>query len=66
MDRPSSLDGSALPFVFDQMQLQARVTINLDELDAWWNNPAPLPMDTKVAKLLTFAMPLSLDVVGFK
>jgi len=66
MDRPSSLDGSALPFVFDQMQLQARVTINLDELDAWWNNPAPLPMDTKVAKPLTFAMPLSLDVVGFK
>jgi len=66
MDRPSPLDGAALPFVFAYMQLQGRITINLDELEAMWNNPSPVPMDTKLAKSLTFAMPLSLDVVSFK
>ena len=66
MDRPSTLDGAALPFVFAYMQLQGRITINLDELDAMWNNPSPVPVDTKLAKPLTFAMPLSLDVLSFK
>jgi hypothetical protein len=66
MDRPSTLDGAALPFVFAYMQLQGRITINLDELDAMWNNPSPVPMDTKLAKPLTFAMPLSLDALSFK
>lgn len=66
MNRPSTLDGSALPFVFDNMQLQGRVTMTLDEFDAMTTKSASVPIDRKGAKSLTRAMPLSLDVVGFK
>ena len=66
MDRPSSLDGSALPFVFDSMQLQGHITLSLDELDAQMQEAAPVPIGSGVAKPLARTMPLSLDVVGFK
>jgi hypothetical protein len=66
IDRPSTLDGSALPFVFDRMQLQGRVTVNLNELDGWLHKTTPVPVNTKGAKLLTRSMPLSLDVITFK
>jgi murein DD-endopeptidase MepM/ murein hydrolase activator NlpD len=66
MDRPSTLDGSALPFVFDSMQLQGRITMTLDELDAMTTKNSPVPIVRKDAKTLARTMPLSLDVVGFK
>jgi murein DD-endopeptidase MepM/ murein hydrolase activator NlpD len=66
MNRPSTLDGSALPFVFDSMRLQGRVTMTLDELDALMKKSSPVPIDAKDAEALTRTMPLSLDVIGFK
>ena len=66
MNRPSTLDGSALPFVFDSMRLQGRVTMTLDELDAMMKKSSPVPIDGKDAKGLTRTTPLSLDVIGFK
>jgi hypothetical protein len=66
MDRPSSLDGSALPFVFDSMQLQGRLTMTLDEVDKATEKHVAVPMDTKNAGTLIRMMPLSLDVLGFR
>lgn len=66
IDRPSTLDGAALPFVFDSMQLQGRITVNLSELEAWLHKTTPVPVDTNGAKKLTRSMPLSLDVITFK
>jgi hypothetical protein len=66
MDRPSSLDGSALPFVFDSMQLQGRATTSLDEMDKDAEQGIPVPVDRKDAKSLIRTMPLSLDVLSFR
>jgi hypothetical protein len=66
MDRPSTLDGSALPFVFDKMQLQGHITVNIDELDEWSDQTKPVPVDTKDAKPLVRTMPLTLDVVSLQ
>lgn len=66
MDRPSSLDGSALPFVFDSMQMEGRISASLDELDILLVKAAPVAVDASVAKPLMRTMPLSLDVVGFQ
>ncbi len=66
MDRPSSLDGSSLPFVFDRMQLEGRIPLSLQELDDLAvKKDAPVPVDRKDAKSLKRAMPLSLDVLAF-
>jgi hypothetical protein len=66
MDRPSSLDDTSLPFVFDHMQLEGRVQLDLATLDNDTDRKIPLPLDKKEAKPLTDAMPLSRDVVGFQ
>jgi Peptidase family M23 len=69
MDRPSSLDGSALPFVFDRMRLEGRIPLSLLALDdAMTKNSedSPIPVDKKDAKTLTREMPLSLDVLDFE
>ena len=67
MDRPSSLDATSLPFVFDSMQLQGRIKMNLDELDnAIIHKASDLPIETMGDKALTRSMPLSLDIVSFK
>jgi len=66
MDRPSSLDDTALPFVFDHMQLEGRVQLDLAALDDDTDKGIALPIDKKDAEPLTRAMPLSRDVVGFE
>ena len=71
MDRPSSLDATSLPFVFDHMNLEGRVPLDLTDLDANVDHKVVMPIDKgkkdkKDAKPLTGAMPLSRDVVGFQ
>jgi hypothetical protein len=65
MDRPSSLDDTSLPFEFDRMNLEGRITINLMALDENTDKKIALPIDRNDAKPLTRAMPLSRDIVGF-
>jgi hypothetical protein len=66
MDRPSSLDDTSLPFVFDHMNLEGRVPLDLTALDENTDKKIAIPMDKTEAKPLTRAMPLSRDVVGFQ
>jgi len=66
MDRPSSLDDTALPFVFERMNLEGRIPLDLAVLDENTDRKVPLPIDKKDAKPLTDVMPLSRDVVGFQ
>jgi len=66
MDRPSSLDDTSLPFVFDHMNLEGRVPLNLTALDENVDKKIAIPMDKKDAKPLWRAMPLSRDVLGFQ
>jgi hypothetical protein len=56
-----------LPFVFDSMQLQGRINMNLDELDnTIIHKASDLPIDHAGDKALARSMPLSLDIVSFK
>jgi murein DD-endopeptidase MepM/ murein hydrolase activator NlpD len=66
MDRPSSLDDTSLPFVFDHMNLEGRVSLDLTALEENTDKKIAIPMDKNEAKPLTRAMPLSRDVVGFQ
>jgi hypothetical protein len=43
MDRPSSLDGSALPFVVDRMRLEGRIPLDLQELEDVMKKAEPVP-----------------------
>jgi Peptidase family M23 len=65
-DRPSTLDVTSLPFVFQTMALQSRTSVNLDEIENYTDKGIALPVDSKVAKPLTRAMPLSRDVIDFQ
>jgi len=65
-DRPSLLDATSLPFVFESMQLQSRTPVNLDDIEIDSIKGTPLPLDRKVAKSLARAMPLSRDVIDFR
>jgi Peptidase family M23 len=65
MNRPSTLDGSALPFVFDTMELQGRIAGDLNtfgESGDRGETQRILP----ISKKLDHAMPLSMDVVSFR
>jgi hypothetical protein len=64
-DRPSTLDTTSLPFVFESMVLQGRTSANLDEIESYTIKGAALPMNSKVAKPLARMMPLSRDVINF-
>lgn len=64
-DRPSTLDVTSLPFVFESMMLQGRTSLNLEDIDNYSIKGTALPIDRKGAKRLTDAMPLSRDVVNF-
>jgi hypothetical protein len=64
-DRPSTLDTTALPFVFKSMLLESRISANLDQIDSDSIKGIALPMDSKGAKPLTRMMPLSRDVIKF-
>ena len=66
MDRPSSLDDTSLPFVFDHMNLEGRVLLDLSALDENTLKKVAIPIDKHEAGPLTRAMPLSRDVVGFQ
>jgi murein DD-endopeptidase MepM/ murein hydrolase activator NlpD len=66
MDRPSSLDDTSIPFVFDQMNLEGRVPLDLTALDENVDKKIAMLMDKKEAKPLTRAMPLARDVVGLQ
>lgn len=64
-DRPSTLDVTSLPFVFESMALQSRTTLNLDDIDIYSVKGTALPMDANGAKPLKGVMPLSRDVIKF-
>lgn len=66
MDRPSSLDDTSLPFVFDHMNLEGRVPLDLGALDENTDKKIPIPIDRNEAKPLTRTMPLSRDVLGLQ
>jgi hypothetical protein len=67
MDRPSSLDATSLPFVFDHMKLEGRVTgLSLDELEEAVDHKGNVPISKTDAKPQTKTMQLSRDVVGFE
>jgi Peptidase family M23 len=65
MDRPSSLDDTSLPFVFDRMNLEGRMLLDLAAIDDNMDKKIAISIDKKDAKPLTRVMPLSRDVVGF-
>jgi murein DD-endopeptidase MepM/ murein hydrolase activator NlpD len=64
-DRPSTLDVTSLPFVFESMMLEGRTSRNVDEIENDSIKGTPLPIDRKGSKRLTRAMPPSRDVVEF-
>jgi Peptidase family M23 len=64
-DRPSTLDTTALPFVFESMVLERRTSADLDDMDIFSIKGTPLPMNPTTAKPLTRTMPLSRDVINF-
>ncbi len=65
-DRPSTLDTTSLPFVFDTMVLQSRTSANLEEIDDFSIKGIALPMTSKAAKPLKSTMPLSRDILSFQ
>lgn len=64
-DRPSTLDDTALPFVFDRMTLTGRTSLNIDDIDAYSIKGTPLPLEATGNKVLNKAMPLTRDVLNF-
>jgi murein DD-endopeptidase MepM/ murein hydrolase activator NlpD len=64
-DRPSTLNVTSLPFVFETMRLGGRIPINLDDIETDSIKGTPLPIDWTIARPLTRAMPLSRDIVDF-
>ena len=64
-DRPSTLDVTSLPFVFESMMLQGQTPLNLYDIENYSTKGTALPIDRNSAKRLTGAMPLSRDVVDF-
>jgi hypothetical protein len=64
-DRPSTLNVTSLPFVFETMRLGGRIPINLDDIETDSIKGTPLPIDRTIARPLTRAMPLSRDIVDF-
>ena len=65
-DRPSTLDTTSLPFVFETMVLQSRTSANLEEIDDFSIKGIALPMSSKAAKTLELKMPLSRDIISFQ
>ena len=65
-DRPSTLDTTALPFVFESMVLENRTSADMDDMDIFSIKGTPLPMNPTVAKPLARTMPLSRDVIKFQ
>jgi Peptidase family M23 len=64
-DRPSILDTTSLPFVFDNMVLQNRTSANLDEIENFSIDGTSLPFVMKASKPVAQTMPLARDVIDF-
>lgn len=64
-DRPSTIDTTSLPFVFQNMLLQSRTSANLYDIETFSISGTALPITSKPAKQLTDSMPLSRDVITF-
>jgi murein DD-endopeptidase MepM/ murein hydrolase activator NlpD len=64
-NRPSTLDVTPLPFVFESMALENRTSANLDEIEEFPIKGTPLPMGKKIVKPLSHSMPLSRDGITF-
>jgi Peptidase family M23 len=64
-DRPSTLDTTSLPFVFQRMVVESRTSLNIDDIENYSLKGMPLPMDSASAKSWVRVMPLSRDVIRF-
>jgi murein DD-endopeptidase MepM/ murein hydrolase activator NlpD len=64
-DRPSTLDTTALPFVFESMVVGGRMVANLEEIEEDSIKGVALKVESKGEKAVVRGMPLSRDVVGF-
>jgi hypothetical protein len=64
-DRPSTLDVTSLPFVFESMIAEGQTPLNLDEIESYSIKGTALPID-KHLRPLTRVMPLSRDVVDLR
>jgi len=65
MDTPSSLNTTALPFVFDHLVYQGHVPEAFDPANDGLTKGKAVQIDTGLAGWRVNQMPLSLDVVGF-
>jgi hypothetical protein len=66
MDRPSALNTTGLPFVFDTWEFQGRVVGSLDEVNKiLFAGESPV-INEAGSGVRTDEMPLSLDLLGFK
>jgi hypothetical protein len=66
MDRPSTLDGYALPFTFDAMELEGQIPLTLQGIDDKAMSGAAVGFPRMAARPITDAMPLSRDVLSFR
>ena len=64
-DRPSTLDVTSLPFVFEHMTLQNRSAMNMEDMENESIAGKPITMDGKPPKQLKDGMPLTRDVIDF-
>lgn len=64
-DRPSTLDTTSLPFVFQAMTVESRTSLTIDDIENYSIKGMPLPMDSAGAKSWVRTMPLSRDVINF-
>jgi hypothetical protein len=64
-DRPSTLDTTSLPFVFQTLVVENRTSLNIDDIENYSIKGTPLPMSAAGAKSWTRVMPLSRDVIKF-
>jgi hypothetical protein len=64
-DRPSTLDTTSLPFVFQTIMVESRTLLNLDDIESYSIKGTPLPVNAAGAKSWMRVMPLSRDVIKF-
>jgi hypothetical protein len=65
MNRPSILDGWAVPFVFNSMRLQGTIPLTLQQLDQAASSGDSIPITKGGDQSIHQQMPLSLDVIEF-
>ena len=65
MDRPSGLDATSLPFVIDRMQLEGRVSVDVQTMVDDMDKKADVPIDKSAAGMQVRTMPLTRDIDDF-